>query len=326
MKLRRVLTEHGPQVEALKTSAPEQWVRLSHISSLNDVQEQFSKNNLTTSILAVLELGHEGWHVLSDKVNQCNVITSDSTIVLPFQPLSFRDFLLFEKHFIDASRGFVKRFLPRQYKITACYESLTGKIFPKFKPSALWYKQPLYYFGNHLNFITTGEEILKPSYTQALDYELELGAILAKPLLNASPAEAEKAIGGYVVLNDISARDVQLAEMKSGFGPQKAKHFLNAMSHIVVTADEISDRIDQLQGSISIDGITCAACTTSTMQYSLGEAIAYVSRHEQLHVGELFGSGTLPGGSGMENDHWVHSGNLLTLEINDIAKLTNKII
>lgn len=239
MRLRRVLTEHGPQVEALKTSAPEQWVRLSNINSLNDIQEQFSKNNLTTSTLAVLELGNE---------------------------------------------------------------------------------------GNHLNFITTGEEIFKPSYTQALDYELELGAILAKPLLNASPAEAEKAIGGYVVLNDISARDVQLAEMKSGFGPQKAKHFLNAMSHIVVTADEISDRINQLQGSIIIDGMKCAACSTSNMQYSLGEAIAYASRNEQLHVGELFGSGTLPGGSGMENDHWVHSGNLLTLEIDDIAKLTNKII
>lgn len=326
MKLRRVLTEHGPQVEAQKTSTPEQWVRLSHINSLNDIQKQFSKNNLTTSILAVLELGNEGWHLLSKKVNQCHVIASDSTIVLPFQPLSFRDFLLFEKHFIDASRGFVKRFLPQKYKITSCYESLTGKIFPKFKPAALWYKQPLYYFGNHLNFITTGEAIFKPSYTQALDYELELGAILAKPLLNASPTEAEKAIGGYVVLNDISARDVQMAEMKSGFGPQKAKHFLNAMSHIVVTADEISERINQLRGSIIIDGMKCATCTTSNMQYTLGEAIAYVSRSEQLHVGELFGSGTLPGGSGMENDHWVHPGNLLTLEIDDIAKLTNKII
>ena len=116
-----------------------------------------------------------------------------------------------------------------------------------------------------------------------------------------------------------------MAEMRSGFGPQKSKHFLNAMSPIVVTADEISHRVNQLQGSVVIDGVKCAHCTTSNMQYSLGEAIAYVSRNEQLYVGELFGSGTLPGGSGMENDHWIQPGNLLTLEIDDIAQLTNKI-
>jgi len=326
MKLRCVLTDHGSQVEALKASTTEQWVRLSSITTLSNIQQQFSTDHLATDILAVLSLGYDGWQLLADEVNKSPITASDDTIILPFQPKSFRDFLLFEQHFIDASRGFVKRFLPQKYKITACYESLLKKTFPKFKPAAIWYKQPLYYFGNHLNFITSGEDIYSPSYTQALDYELELGAILAKPLLNASPTEAEKAIGGYVVLNDISARDVQMAEMRSGFGPQKSKHFLNAMSPIVVTADEISHRANQLQGSVMIDGVKCAQCTTANMQYSLGEAIAYVSRNEQLHVGELFGSGTLPGGSGMENDHWLRSGNLLTLEIDDIAQLTNKII
>ena len=325
MKLRRVLTEHGPQVEALKASTAEQWVRLSSITTLSNIQKQFSTVRLATDILAVLALGYDGWQLLADEVNKSLITTANDSIILPFQPQSFRDFLLFEQHFIDASRGFVKRFLPQKYKITSCYESLLKKTFPKFKPAAIWYKQPLYYFGNHLNFITSGEGIYQPSYTQALDYELELGAVLVRPLLNASPTEAEKAIGGYVVLNDISARDVQMAEMRSGFGPQKSKHFLNAMSPIVVTADEISHRVNQLQGSVVIDGVKCAHCTTSNMQYSLGEAIAYVSRNEQLYVGELFGSGTLPGGSGMENDHWIQPGNLLTLEIDDIAQLTNKI-
>src|SRR4029078_5109596 len=112
--------------------------------------------------------------------------------------------------------------------------------------------------------------------------------VRAHPLRDATSTQAEAAIGGFVVLNDISARDVQLAEMRSGFGPQKSKHFLNAMSSIVVTADEISHRINQLQGGVIIDGVKCAHCTTSSMQYSLGEAIAYVSRNEQLHMGELF--------------------------------------
>ena len=62
------------------------------------------------------------------------------------------------------------------------------------------------------------------------------------------------------------------------------------------------------------------------MQYSLGEAIAYASKNEQLHPGELFGSGTLPGGCGMENGHWLQSGNVLTLKIDGVGELTNRIV
>ena len=89
-----------------------------------------------------------------------------------------------------------------------------------------------------------------PPYTKALDYELELGFVLAQPLRDASPETAEAAIGGFVVLNDFSARDVQLAEMASGFGPQKAKHFRSAMSKVVVSADEILPRWHDLNGFV----------------------------------------------------------------------------
>lgn len=329
MKLRRVLIGNEPQVEALKSGTSDAWVRLSHINTLSNISQQFSvENNLATSVLNVLALGNEGWQMLSEQVDVCPVIQAKSeepTVILPFQPLSFRDFLLFEKHFIDASRGFTKRFLPTKYRFAALYETITGKTHPKFMPSALWYKQPLYYFGNHLNFITSGEVIHAPVYTKALDYELELGAILTKPLLNATPKEAEKAIGGYVVLNDISARDVQMPEMRSGFGPQKSKHFLNAMSPIVITADEINGQINNLQGSVTIDGVAQVHCTTSGMQYSLGEAIAHTAKNELLHPGELFGSGTLPGGSGMENGYWLQPGNILTLKIDAIGQLKNSI-
>ncbi|MCR9191268.1 MAG: fumarylacetoacetate hydrolase family protein [Gammaproteobacteria bacterium] len=329
MKLRRVLTQKGPQVEALQSNTSDVWIRLSTIAALDDISQRFSvPHNLATDVLTVLKLGTDGWNVLSEHVNKSTIAQpeSDAALIPPLQPSSFRDFLLFEQHFIDASRGFVKRFLPRKYKITSLYEKLSGKTFPKFKPSPVWYNQPLYYFGNHLNFITSGDDIQQPIYSQALDYELELGAVLAKPLFNATPKEAENAIGGYVVLNDLSARDVQMTEMQSGFGPQKAKHFLNAMSGIVITADEIINRVNHLQGSVSIDGVTRMHCTTEKMQYSLGEAIAYASKSEQLHPAELFGSGTLPGGSGMENGYWLQPNNTLCLKINEIDELTNKIV
>ncbi|MDF1677271.1 MAG: fumarylacetoacetate hydrolase family protein [Legionellaceae bacterium] len=328
MKLRRVLTEEGLQVQALRPGTSDKWISLSVIDGLSDIARRFNVDtHLSTHLLSVLALGVDGWEMLSDKLLLCDASNPlNLTPVLPFEPLSFRDFMLFEQHFIDASRGFVKRFLPKKYKTVVLYERIMKKTFPKFKPPAIWYEKPLYYFGNHLNFITSGELIQRPAYTHALDYELELGAILAKPLVNATPDEATNAIGGYVVLNDLSARDVQFPEMKSGFGPQKSKHFQNAMSPIVVTADEINDVLNQLTGSVKLDKSAHIQCSTANMQYSMGEAIAYASEAEPLYPGELFGSGTLPGGCGMENDCWLQTGSVLTLAIDKVGRLTNKVV
>lgn len=321
MKLRRIYTEEGPQVEALKPGTTDAWVRLSNL--------KLEDKSLTSNLLRVLELGRAGWQRLEEALDAYTDdidTAAEVQLMRPFDPLSFRDFLLFEQHFIDASRGFVKRFLPQKYKYLALYERIMKKTHPKLKPPAIWYEQPLYYFGNHLNFLTDDEDIEYPSHTKALDYELELGAILAEPLLDATPKEATDAIGGYVVLNDLSARDVQVPEMQSGFGPQKAKHFQNAMSAIVVTADEINQNINHLKASVTLNGLKTIPCTTEHMQYSLGEAIAHASKSEQLYAGELFGSGTLPGGSGMENGCWLQQGSVLSLKIDAIADLTNRVL
>lgn len=245
---------------------------------------------------------------------------------LPFQPASFRDFMLYERHVIDASRGYVKRFMSAAYRVTSAYERLTGRTFPSFKPKPLWYQQPIYYMGNHLNFVASGTPIECPSYSRALDYELELGFIIGEPLFNATPEEAVAAISAFVVVCDFSARDVQRAEMDSGFGPQKSKHFITSMSAIAVPALEILPRVEQLTGVVEIDGAAIARIHTSGMRYSLGEVLAHASKDEQLHPGELFATGTLPGGSGMENGHWLKSGNRLRLAIDGIGEIQHLIL
>ena len=133
------------------------------------------------------------------------------------------------------------------------------------------------------------------------------------------------AIGGFVVFNDFSARDVQLQEMRSGFGPVKAKHFINAISSTVVTADEIMPHLYNLSGDVRINGQTIVTTSTSDMDYTLGEAIAYASLDEQLYPGEFFGSGTLPGGCGMENGCWLKPGDTVELEIEKVGTLENSI-
>jgi len=245
---------------------------------------------------------------------------------LPFQPRSFRDFMLYEKHAIDAARGYAQRFMPLAYRLAKTYESLSGRTFPSFKPSPLWYTQPIYYMGNHLAFVPSGTPVKGPTYSKALDYELELGFVLSRPLFNASPEEAIAAIGAFVVLNDFSARDKQRAEMASGFGPQKSKHFLSSISEVAVTSDEILPFIDNLRARVLINGCEVATTSTAGMRYSLGEVLAHVSKEEHLFAGELFGTGTLPGGSGMENGHWLKSGDVLQLEIERIGEIKHKIV
>ena len=245
--------------------------------------------------------------------------------VLPFQPASFRDFMLYERHAIDAARGLVRRFHPHQSRATRFVEKLTRMPFPLFKPNALFYRQPIYYMSNHLSFVPSGTPVEIPAYSSALDFELEIGFVLKAPLYDATPREALDAIGAFVVVNDFSARDVQRAEMATGLGPQKSKHFASSMSVVAVTADEILPCIDELSGSVSINGTTVSTVFSRGMQWSIGDALAHASRSEQLLPGELFATGTLPGGSGMETGHWLRPGDRLSLAIDQIGDITHAI-
>ena len=261
----------------------------------------------------------------SDWSLETSIHLNDGDLQLPFQPLSFRDFMLYEKHAIDAARGYVKRFIPPAYWVSRLYEGVTKRTFPQFKPSPLWYRQPTYYMSNHLAFVPSGTTVVAPTYTKALDYELELGFVLSKPLFNATPEEAIKAIGWFVVLNDFSARDVQLAEMKSGFGPQKSKHFMSSMSEILTSADEVLPILDKLVGAVYVNDELVTKVTTAGMRYSLGQALAHASCCEHLYPGELFGTGTLPGGSGMENGRWLKTGDRLHLMIEGLGDIRHTI-
>lgn len=247
-------------------------------------------------------------------------------VTLPFAPRSFRDFMLYEQHAIDAARGFVRTLLPRAWPIVRGWEALLGAPFPLLKPHALWYRQPIYYMGNHLTFAGDGEDVAMPSYADALDYELELGFVLTQGLRDATPEEAEAAIGGFVVVNDLSVRNVQRAEMQSGFGPQKSKHFRSGMGATVTTADEILPRWRNLAGFVRINGDLIAEPRTTGPRWSLGEALAHASRSEQLQAGELFATGTLPGGSGIERGRLLAVGDVVEIGIAGIGSLTNRIV
>jgi 2-keto-4-pentenoate hydratase/2-oxohepta-3-ene-1,7-dioic acid hydratase in catechol pathway len=324
MRLRRVRRQTDLYLEL---HSPQGWVAVSKALARQGISDTAEARSWAVDLIALLGAPAEVRALITAAANDIEPeATPDSDVVIPFEPRSFRDFMLYEAHAIAATRGFVHAFMPGAARIVTAYEAVTGLIFPKLRPHALWYRQPIYYIGNHLTVATDGDEVTIPSYTQALDYELELGFVLARPLRDATPDAAEAAIGGFVVLNDFSARDVQADEMASGFGPQKAKHFASAISKVVVTADEILPRWRHLKGSVRLNGSLITETSTAGAKWSLGEIVAHAARSESLQAGELFGTGTLPGGSGIETGHLLTRGDRIEIGIEGVGTLANRIV
>lgn len=291
---------------------------------------------LTDDVVTTEVLGEAGWQTAASPVGPTSFSAEwelatarrhlqQTSALLPFTPLSFRDCLLSEKHNVDAARGMINAFYPGTARITNTFEKLARRTFPAFLPKKLFYRQPIYYMSNALTIVPTGTPVNFPSYSTALDFELEVGFVLSKPLLDATAAQARDAIGAFVLLNDFSARDVQRDEMNTGLGPQKSKHFLTSLSDTAVTADEILPRLGKLAGSVTINGDTVSTVDYSGLQWSAEEALMHFSRDEQLLPGELIGLGTLAGGSGMETGRWLKPGDSLRLELDGIGVVEHPI-
>jgi 2-keto-4-pentenoate hydratase/2-oxohepta-3-ene-1,7-dioic acid hydratase in catechol pathway len=250
-----------------------------------------------------------------------------STAVLPFRPRSIRAFMLWEEHVIQSSRVLVQRFFPAPAaKAVATFERVTGKTFPKLKPNARFREAPTFYVANHTAVLGDGDEMWWPSHTKALDFELELACVLAKPLTDATPEEALDAVGGWFILNDWSARDVQADDARRNiFGPViKAKTFANSIGPDVITADALPDWTTAT-GRVRVNGELWCEGRTANPQHTIGAMLAYASKGERLAPGDVISTGTMPGGCGLEIDRWIKTGDTVELEIDGIGTLTNQI-
>ncbi len=253
-------------------------------------------------------------------------LTMEGKDVMPFKPLLYRDFMLCERHFINSSRGFTKRLMPKLMPLVKIYEGLTHKPFPGFIPKKPWYDNPVYYKGNALSFVGNGDTITYPKYATLKDYELELGMIITKDILNATDEEGFDAIGAFCIFNDFSVRNVQFDEMKkTGFGPCKSKDFASAISSVVVTADEILPVLDTLKAQVYINNKKVAEGQLNEFYHSLGKAVAYASKGEQVYAGEFMATGTIPNCCGMENGVLLECGDIIQLKIDKIGELINPI-
>jgi 2-keto-4-pentenoate hydratase/2-oxohepta-3-ene-1,7-dioic acid hydratase in catechol pathway len=246
---------------------------------------------------------------------------------LPFEARSLRAFSLWESHYEGSARMLVKRFFPPPVqRVAAGFEKATGRTFPPFKPNKRFYEVPAFYVGNHAAMLADGEEMPWPSHTEYLDFELELAFVLARPLADPTPAEARAAIGGWLVLNDWSAREVQAEEARHGmFGPAvKSKTFANSLGADVLSADELPDW-RTATGRVRVDGEVWCEGRTADPAHDVGEMLAYAAAGERLAPGDVISTGTMPGCCGLELDRWIQPGQTVELEVDGIGTVANRI-
>jgi 2-keto-4-pentenoate hydratase/2-oxohepta-3-ene-1,7-dioic acid hydratase in catechol pathway len=327
MKLRS--TPEGVIVEDRERG---RWVALARAAELAqsgpgaDLQQE-----ARTDLLALLAGGEEGRRQVSallDAVADEESVAADpDTATLPFAPRSMRAFSLWDAHYEGSARVLVKRFFPKPvHRLAGAYERLTRRTFPPFRPNSRFYETPAFYIGNHTALLGDGEEMAWPSHTRYLDFELELAFVLAAPLADATPAQAREAIGGWFVLNDWSARDVQAEEVRHGmFGPAvKCKTFANSIGCDVLSAEQLPDW-QAVHGRVRVDGELWCEGATAGAAHDVGAMLAHASAGERLDVGDIVSTGTIPGCCGLELDRWIQPGQTVELEIDGIGTLANRI-
>ena len=242
----------------------------------------------------------------------------------PLRPPAFRDCSLWEQHMIAASRGVLRLQSPVAGAVSDGYERLTRRPFPRLRPRPLWYERPVYYKGNPATVIGDGDTVRWPAYTQVLDYELEIGVVIARDSTDLTPDEALAAVGGFILVNDFSARDVQFREMVEGLmGPAKSKDFGTALGSVVVTAAEFLPVLGALDVEVRVNGEVWGRGSTRGMRHSLPDVISYASAGERLTAGTVIALGTVPGCSGAEVGRWLSPGDLVELSAGPLGLLRN---
>jgi 2-keto-4-pentenoate hydratase/2-oxohepta-3-ene-1,7-dioic acid hydratase in catechol pathway len=182
---------------------------------------------------------------------------------------------------------------------------------------------PICYKCNVETIIGPDEPLLWPSYTDQLDFELELGFFTSGGGRDLTPEEAAGKIAGVTIFNDVSARDIQFYEMSLTIGPSKGKDFCTAMGPCVLTMDEVDEWAVRM--TARINGDVWASGTTKNRQFSFAEVLAWASLDETVYPGEFLALGTVGGGCGLELDRWIQPGDVVELEAEGLGVLRNPV-
>jgi fumarylacetoacetate (FAA) hydrolase len=198
-----------------------------------------------------------------------------------------------------------------------------------------WYRLPIFYFSNVSEIRGPGDPVWAPRGSSALDYELEVAALIDTAGRDLAPDHAEEVIGGYMILNDWSARDLQTEEMALQLGPAKGKDFANSIGPWLVTPDELADARAatgyDLSMTATVNGTETSRGRWSDAHFSFGQMLARASSDARLEPGDLVGSGTVGTGCLLEVrrdtlGRYLEPGDQVTLRVERMGALTSPVV
>ena len=264
--------------------------------------------------------------IAEKRTNATSGTPFDPTLLLapvPF-PTSCRDGYAFRQHVAAARRN---RGVP---------------MIPEFD------RFPVFYFTNHHGIVGPGPVACMPDHFERLDFELEAAIVICRQGRNIPAAEADRYIGGLMVMNDLSARTLQMEEMQLSLGPAKGKDFATALGPWLVTLDELEPfAITPREGhagtswnlrmTARVNGVPVSEGRLSDMDWTFAELIERASYGVNLYPGDVIGSGTVGTGCFLETngtrrlqdpnaqEQWLQEGDTVELEIEGLGILQNTI-
>lgn len=249
----------------------------------------------------------------------------DSILLSPVnEPTSCRDAYAFRQHVSTARRNRGVDMIPE---------------FDQF---------PIFYFTNHNAVQGPGEILCMKDHFHKLDFELEASIVVGKKGRNITAAVADEYIAGYLIMNDMSARLVQMEEMRLNLGPAKGKDFSTVIGPYLVTRDElekykcptkpghVGDQYDMTMKCF-VNGKQVSEGNVNQMDWTFAEILERCAYGTDILPGDVIGSGTVGTGCFLENNgtgllndpnyevQWLEDGDVVEMEITGLGKLTNTI-
>ncbi|MCK6610863.1 MAG: fumarylacetoacetate hydrolase family protein [Bacteroidia bacterium] len=208
---------------------------------------------------------------------------------------------------------------------------------------------PIFYFTNHNAIQGPGEIVCMPDHFQKLDFELEVAIVVGKKGRNIKAADADAYIAGYTIMNDMSARTLQMEEMLLNLGPAKGKDFSTVIGPWFVTPDELEQFVvpakpnhvgknHNLNMKCWVNGIQVSEGNVADMDWTFAEILERCAYGADILPGDVIGSGTVGtgcflelNGTGLLNDknypvQWLKAGDVVEMEITGLGRLVNTIV
>ncbi len=262
-----------------------------------------------------------------ERINKDKGIPLDELDLLspiPF-PTSCRDGYAFRQH------------------VAAARKNRKAEMIPEFD------EFPIFYFTNHHSVQGPGPVLCMPDHFHKLDFELEAAIVICRHGRNIPAEQADSFIGGLMIMNDLSARSLQMEEMKLNLGPAKGKDFATAVGPMLVTLKELEEfeippkknhigKSWNLEMKCSVNGKLVSLGNLGDMDWTFAEIIERASYGVDLYPGDIIGSGTVGtgcflelNGTGKLNDpnypeQWLKEGDVVEMEIENLGKLSNTIV